>query len=45
MILTDEETLKLNGGAIKTATIAAITAVGIFLAGLFDGLFRPLRCN
>ncbi len=45
MILKEEELLEIEGGALRYAILATIGAIGVFLAGVVDGILRPLRCN
>ena len=44
-MLTDNELLNVEGGAISWGLIGLIGGVLTFLAGIFDGYLRPLRCN
>ena len=43
MILEEKELEQIVGGGYKL--LAALTAVGIFIAGVIDGFLRPLKCN
>ncbi len=45
MILKEQELLEIEGGAIRYALLATLGAIGIFIAGVVDGILRPLRCN
>ncbi len=45
MILKEKELLEMEGGAIHYAILATIGAIGVFLAGVVDGILRPLKCN
>ena len=43
--MTEQELMSVDGGAIKWG-IAALIAAGVtFIAGVIDGIVRPLRCN
>jgi hypothetical protein len=44
MKLTNEELLKLEGG-IKYSILAIVGTIGVFIAGVIDGILRPLKCN
>lgn len=44
-MLTDNELLNINGGAIKWTLGFIIGAAITFIAGVIDGYLRPLRCN
>ena len=43
MILEEKELEQIVGGGYKL--LAALTAVGGFLAGGLDGFLRPLKCH
>ena len=45
MILRETELLKIEGGALRYAILATFGAIGVFIAGVIDGILRPLRCN
>ncbi len=45
MILKEKDLLEIEGGAIRYALLATLGAIGIFIAGVVDGILRPLRCN
>ncbi len=45
MILKEQELESVVGGGIAYSVLAIIGAVGVFLAGVVDGILRPLRCN
>ena len=45
MVLTNEELVDINGGAIRWGIIAGIAAAVTFLIGVVDGIVRPLRCH
>ena len=45
MILKEQELLEIEGGPIRYALLATLGAIGIFIAGVVDGILRPLRCN
>lgn len=44
MKLNDAELMAIEGG-IKYTLLAAIGAIGVFIAGVIDGILRPLKCN
>lgn len=44
-ILKTEELYNINGGAMKKALLTGLVAIGVLLAGIIDGLFRPLKCH
>ena len=44
MILTEQELLQIEGG-VKYTLMAVLGAVGVFIAGVIDGILRPLKCN
>lgn len=44
-VLSNEELMKVNGGAISAAVVAGIVAAGIFIIGVIDGILRPLACH
>ena len=43
MILTNKELKEINGG--KIAIIAGIGSLIAFIAGILDGITRPLKCR
>lgn len=43
--LTNDELLSVNGGAFKIGICIGIVAVGAFIAGVIDGIIRPLKCH
>ena len=45
MRIKENELLKIEGGAFGYGLIAAIGAIAVFLAGVVDGIIRPLKCN
>jgi len=45
IILTKEELLKVEGGAIKWGILGLVGAGISFFIGLIDGIVRPLSCN
>lgn len=45
MILKEKELLALEGGALRYALLATLGAIGVFIAGVVDGILRPLKCN
>ena len=44
MVLDEKELIKIEGGA-KYSFLIAIGAIGTFIAGIIDGILRPLKCN
>ena len=44
MILKETELEQIQGGASRGLLIA-IGAIGVFIAGVVDGILRPLKCN
>lgn len=44
-ILKEQELYEVTGGAVKKSVIFGILAVGALIAGIIDGLLRPLKCN
>lgn len=44
-ILNDCELMSIEGGAIKKSLIVGLVAIGVLVAGIIDGLLRPLKCN
>lgn len=45
MILKEKELLEIEGGAIRYGILLGIGAIGVFIAGIIDGIIRPLKCN
>lgn len=45
MILNEQELINLNGGGFNYIFWGTLGAIGIFIAGVFDGIIRPLRCR
>lgn len=45
MILKENELCNIKGGANAAGVAAILTAIGVFIAGVVDGIIRPLRCN
>ena len=43
--MTKDELLNIDGGAIRWGIAALITAGITFIAGVIDGIVRPLNCN
>ncbi len=43
--LTKEEMKQIKGGGISVWAIVGIGALVTFLAGVIDGIVRPLDCN
>lgn len=44
MILKENDLLEIQGGA-KYSILIALGAIGVFIAGVIDGILRPLRCH
>ncbi len=44
-ILTSNELITINGGAIKTSIVLGIVGIGVFIVGFIDGYLRPLACR
>jgi len=44
-ILNDCELYNIEGGAIKKSLVMGLLALGVLVAGIIDGLLRPLKCN
>ncbi len=45
MVLKEQELEKVVGGGIGYSVVAILGAIGVFIAGVVDGILRPLRCN
>lgn len=45
MILKEEELENIVGGGISYSLLAILGAIGVFIAGVVDGIVRPLKCN
>ncbi len=43
--LNDSEMMNINGGSISVGAVLLITAGVTLVAGIVDGIIRPLRCN
>lgn len=43
--LKKEELLAINGGGYKWGIGALIAAGATLIAGIIDGILRPLKCN
>ena len=44
-MLTKNEMKKIRGGNINWTRLSIVGSVITVLAGIFDGFFRPMRCN
>ncbi|MDD4187175.1 MAG: class IIb bacteriocin, lactobin A/cerein 7B family [Bacilli bacterium] len=44
-MLTNEEMLSIDGGAVSWSLIGLIGGAITFIAGIIDGYLRPLKCN
>ncbi len=45
MVLKEQELEMIVGGGISYTIMGLIGAIGVFLAGVVDGIIRPLKCN
>ena len=45
MILKEQELNNIIGGGLGRSMLYILGAIGIFVAGVVDGIFRPLKCN
>ena len=45
MYLKEQELANIAGGGISYTVLGILTAVGVFIAGVVDGILRPLKCN
>lgn len=45
MILKEQELETIVGGGVSASVVGIIGAIGVFLAGVVDGILRPLKCN
>jgi len=43
--LKDSELCMITGGAIKKSLVVGLLALGALVAGIIDGLLRPLKCR
>lgn len=43
--LTNNELIRISGGAVKFGVIAAIVGTISFLIGVVDGFIRPFKCR
>ena len=44
-LLTEKETTEIYGGVAKSVIALGIMGLGVLIAGIIDGYFRPLKCN
>lgn len=44
-VLKTSELLATDGGALKTSLIMTIFGAVVFIIGVIDGIFRPLKCR
>jgi multidrug transporter EmrE-like cation transporter len=44
MKLNEQELMSIEGG-VKYSVLMTIGAIGVFIVGVIDGIFRPLKCN
>lgn len=45
MYLKEQELNNLQGGGISYTILGILASVGVFIAGVVDGILRPLKCN
>ncbi len=45
MHLKEQELNEISGGGISYTVLGILTAIGVFIAGVVDGIVRPLKCN
>ena len=45
MILKEQELQNITGGGISYSILGIIGAIGVSIAGVVDGILRPLKCN
>ena len=45
MVLKDQELNEIVGGGLSYSVLAMLGAIGVFIAGVVDGILRPLKCN
>lgn len=43
--LEANELVKIEGGGVKKSLIFGLIALGTLVAGIIDGLLRPLKCH
>lgn len=43
--INNNELKKIEGGAVNPWAVIGISAGVVFLIGILDGFFRPLKCN
>lgn len=44
-VLSEEKLYEISGGGLSKSFYLALAAAGVFIIGVFDGFFRPLKCN
>lgn len=44
-MLTTEELLNINAGAVSWGLVSVIAGAVVFIIGLIDGYIRPLKCR
>lgn len=44
-ILEEKELFEVNGGGSKIAWVFGVLGITALIAGIVDGLLRPLKCN
>ncbi len=44
-MLTTEELLQVNGGAISWGLVSVLAGAIVFIIGVIDGYIRPLKCR
>lgn len=43
--IQETELLMISGGGVKKSLLFGLLALGTLVAGIIDGLLRPLKCN
>ena len=44
-VLNDKILYEISGGGLSKSAMLGLAALGVFIVGVFDGFFRPLKCN
>ena len=44
-VLNENSLYEISGGGLSKSVLLALAAAGVFIVGVFDGFFRPLKCN
>ncbi|MBQ6686975.1 MAG: class IIb bacteriocin, lactobin A/cerein 7B family [Bacilli bacterium] len=45
VLLKDKDLVEINGGGVKKGLLIGLAALGALVAGIIDGLLRPLKCR